>query len=130
GEFCTLLVVECNSIGIGEAGLAIKVDQDGATFAYQLEHFQIATGRAVNHSGDFAIEEHAQRCLFLLFIFIRVTNQDGIAVGSCLILNTFDKRGEEVISNVGDDYSNGSGLLGTEGTGPAWLVITVTMDRG
>ncbi len=56
GEFCSLLVVDCNGVGIGEAGLAIKVDQDGTTFAHQFEHFQIAAGRAVNHPRDFTIE--------------------------------------------------------------------------
>src|SRR5260221_8723705 len=113
-----------------EAGLAVKVDQDGTTFAHQFEHFQIAAGRAVDHSSDFAIEQHAKRCFFLFFVFVRVANQDRIAVRSGLVLDAFDKGSEKIITNVRDNHSDGSGLLGAEGTRTTWLVMAITMDRG
>src|SRR5258708_20689078 len=113
-----------------EAGLAVKVDQDGTTFAHQFEHFQIAAGRAVDHSSDFAIAQHAKRCFFLFFVFIRVTNQDRITVRSGLVLDALDKRSEKIITNVRDNHSDGSGLLGAEGTRTTWLVMAITMDRG
>src|ERR1700730_16431599 len=52
------------------------------------------------------------------------------SAASWLVLDAFDKGSEEVITNVGDDHSDGSGLLGTEGARTTWLVIAITMDRG
>src|ERR1700745_3393013 len=113
-----------------ETGLAVKVDQDGATFAHNFENFQIAAGRAVDHSSDFPIEQHPKRRFFLFFVFVRVANQDRVAVRSGLVLDAFDKRSEKIITNVRDNHSDGSGLLGAEGTRTTWLIMTITMDRG
>ena len=76
------------------------------------------------------IEQHAKRCFFLFFVFIRVTNQDRITVRSGLVLDAFDERSEKIITNVRDNHSDGSGLLGAEGTRTTWLVMAITMDRG
>jgi len=123
-------VIGGDHIDVFQAGFAVKIDDGGAALPDCPEQGHISTGRAIDKAGDLTIEKHRQRGFFLLRILIGVTDQDGIAVVSRDILNGFNKTGEKRITNIGDHYADGAGLLSSEPSGFAWLVFSVAMDSG
>ena len=130
GEFGAAPVVDDNRIDIVQARLAIEVDQYCAGFLESAQEIQIRSGRAIDDAGNFSIQEQLESGFLFGAIFVGVADEDGVSVGSGLVLDRFDDSGKEEISDIGNDDADGSGLLGAQRARRPVGGVTMAMDGG
>lgn len=107
GEGSSLLVVENDGVDILKARLAIEIDQWDGFPEEDSQQVEVSARRAVNNSGNLTFNKQFQSHFFVPDIFIGVTDQDGVSIGSGDILNRFNDCRRERVSDVGYDNADG-----------------------
>ena len=80
-------IIGGDHVGIFQPGFPVEIDNGRSALADSTKQFEITAGRAIDEAGHFPVQEHRERSLFFVRVFIGVANQDGVTIGSSDVLD-------------------------------------------
>ena len=130
GELGASSVIDDDGIDILQTRLTIKINQYCAGSLECAQEIQVRSDRAIDDAGYSSVEQELESGFLFGAIFVGVTDQDGVPVGSGFVFDCFDDGGKEKISDIGDDDAECSGLLGAQRAPCSIRRIAIAMDGG
>src|SRR3981081_3850206 len=130
GKCCAEFIVEDDSIHSRKTGFAIEVKKDRPCFLESSEKRDVGAGRAIDDPGDFAFEEQLECDFFFGWIFASVADKHAVAICLGRIFDRLYGAGKAGVTDVGDDYADRSGLMGSQGTCRIGWFEFMFMDGG
>ena len=123
------LVVENDGIDVLESRLPIEIDERNGLLEEHSQQIEISPGRTVDDAGNLAFDKELQSHFFISPIFVGITDQDGVPVGSGDILNGFNDGRRKRVSDIGDDDADCPCRLGPERSSNSVHVVAGTPDE-